>query len=231
MQNKHKQYRTGVNHTIQRDIPVEWDVLAAATPKCLVYKKADFKMDTWLEIEKTDETPVSVTWRLWSELLGEFGFLEVRKIRAGFSCIEFSGIWMLDDMFFRGGHKEMWNVKIERHREIVDNYFFMLAEENIYTKSEVPIKEQSTRKKRRSHPPNPLKRKKDAYQWVLAWEAVKDDIEADKTLKRKYDELNDILQLNGYKFKYSRNTWDDLIECGENNEILSKIDFEQKYNY
>lgn len=114
----------GGSGSFSAELPVEWDVLAAASDRCLVGRARGF-----VEREIVRTTPASSIWRLWQEDLGEFGTFEVRKIRPGCSQITFSGLGLL-----AGFPDKKREIKLKQHmRDIIDTYYFLLSQENIFT--------------------------------------------------------------------------------------------------
>lgn len=111
---------------MEKEIKIEWDILAAVSDRCLAGMANGF-----LEREqiKSLETPASMTWRLWTRDLGEFGTLEIRKIRAGWSSIHFSGIGRL---IATGLSNEQIEIKKRHMYDVIDSYFSMLSQENIF---------------------------------------------------------------------------------------------------
>lgn len=106
-----------------RELPIEWDILAAASARSLVGR-----VRGWLENEIIQKTPASVLWRLWNYELGEFGTFEVRKIRPGWSQVTFSGFGFPPNF-----PDKIQEFKLKQHmQDSIDNYYFMLSQENIF---------------------------------------------------------------------------------------------------
>jgi len=122
-------YSGGGTGDFTQELPIEWDILVAASDRCLMGRVRGF-----VEREIVRETPASCLWRLWNYELGEFGIFEVRKIRPGWSQVTFSG---LD---FKGLESdERWEIKKRHMRDVIDAYYFLLAQEDIYPpKTEIP---------------------------------------------------------------------------------------------
>ncbi len=107
-------------------IPVEWDILAAASTSWL----SEIKKTRFVE-EKAREKSHSVTvlgnsWQLWNYELGEMGTLYIRKISLERSEIFFSGIGFQGLM-----SDEMWEIKKRHMMDIIKSYFFWLEKEKI----------------------------------------------------------------------------------------------------
>jgi hypothetical protein len=125
-----------------REILVEWDILAAASHSCLAGRASGF-----IEREVILQTPASMTWRLWTKDLGEFGTFEVRKIRAGVSQIHFSGFGSTIDL-----SKEQRETKKRHMKNVIDLYFFLLSQENIVA-DDAPFVEEKAAVKENKLPP------------------------------------------------------------------------------
>jgi hypothetical protein len=111
--------------SLTHDIPVEWDALAAASANCLVTPRKD------LQKEVVSELAASVTWHLWQRDLGDFGTFEVRKLRAGWSQIYFSG--------FGAVSGEQREAKQRYMQQIISAYYQRLMKENIWDIQEQPV--------------------------------------------------------------------------------------------
>jgi hypothetical protein len=104
------------------EIPVEWDVLTAASNGCL--KNLDID---GLEVKLSSQIPGSVVWQLRDQDYGNFGTLEVRKIGKGWSQIRFSGFEFVNDVDY--SQREEKNARM---RHIVSTYYELLIQENIW---------------------------------------------------------------------------------------------------
>ena len=111
--------------SLVHDIPVEWDVLASASKNCLVTPRKD------LHKEVVSELAASITWRLWQRDLGDFGTFEVRKLRAGWAQICFSG--------FGSVGNEQREAKQRYMQQIIGAYYQRLMKENIWNIQEQPV--------------------------------------------------------------------------------------------
>lgn len=108
----------------EKEIEVEWDILSAASHSCLAGRARGF-----IEREIIQQTPASITWRLWMKDLGEFGTFEIRKIRAGWSNIHFSGI---GHFIATGLSNDQIEIKKQHMNRVIQSYFSALSQENIF---------------------------------------------------------------------------------------------------
>ncbi len=114
------------------ELPVEWDVLAVASDECLEGRAPGF-----VERERIRDKPGLVLWRLWNDELGELGAFEVRKLGPKRSQITFYGLG------FQGKESnEKWQFKKEHIHRVIDSYFFMLSQENIFQSEEADKQEE-----------------------------------------------------------------------------------------
>jgi hypothetical protein len=106
-------------------IPVEWDVLAAASDSCLAGYAPGF-----VNYQVIKQTPASATYRLWQDELGELGTVEIRKLRVGLSEIHFSGLPLLAE------ESKQQRVRKEAHlKDVQKAYFNRLEQEQIWKES------------------------------------------------------------------------------------------------
>ncbi len=109
------------------EFPVEWDILASISYKCINGYAPGF-------VEKeiiNDKLPTSITYRIWQKDLGELGTVEITKLRDGFSEINISGI-----QFDSVDNSPMWKkVKPEWDKKVSDALKINLSggEVNEYT--------------------------------------------------------------------------------------------------
>lgn len=69
------------------EIPIEWEILVSVSDSCL-----DGYVPGWIDKEVAEQLPAKITYRLWSDGLGDLGTIEITKLRTGFSEVHFSGV-------------------------------------------------------------------------------------------------------------------------------------------
>jgi len=104
------------------EFPIEWDVLVSVSESCLKGRIAGF-----IEQEEIRRLPASITWRLWTHDLGEYGTVEITKLRPGVSKVVFSGLGSTLLLT-----EEQRDAKKRQMRDVIDSYIFMLHQENIW---------------------------------------------------------------------------------------------------
>lgn len=122
------------NNGLVHEMPIEWDTLAAASADCLTGRKKGF-----LEKELVSQIPGKVIWHLRHRDLGDFGTFEVRKLRAGWSQICFSGY-----EFIGLAGSELRQAKHKHMQQIISSYYQLLMKENIWDVQEPAALETQT---------------------------------------------------------------------------------------
>ena len=119
-----------------KEINVEWDILAAASDRCLAGRARGF-----IKADIIRSTPASVLWSLESHDLGSMGTFEVRKIRPGWSQIHFYGIGSMI-----GLSDDQAEIKKRHFQDVVTSYYDMLSNENIFIDNNLVETDQSATK-------------------------------------------------------------------------------------